>query len=526
MRRTALRAWHGVSRLTVSGMPPTLGLVDATTAELVDQLRAKDPTLWGPPGTPELADRLGWVDLPQTMRARLDELKAIAASAISDDTAHIVLLGMGGSSLAPEVLASVLGVGHRYPNLTVLDSTHPDQVLAVAESIDPARAIFVVSSKSGGTLETLSGFRFFWRAAGGEGRRFIAITDEGSSLARLAAERGFRAAVFAPSDVGGRFSALTPFGLLPAALIGADLTALLDAAAAIDFEESVELGLQWGESAVAGHDKLTFLTSPGLSAFPMWIEQLVAESLGKDGKGIVPVATEPFLDRYGPDRFFVEYRLSGQPAPVAPIGHPVATRTLKDPYGVAAEMMTAEIATAIAGRLLGVHPFNQPDVELAKQRARQALDSEPTRVDLMDFFSPVLADQIDELLASVQAGDYFAVHAYLPSGPEVDAALAAIRYKVGNRAGFATTTGYGPRFLHSTGQLHKGGPNNGVFLQLVDTPDEALEIPETSTTFGAVVAAQALGDYLALKERGRRILRVDLGPDRTKGLESLLAAIG
>lgn len=494
--------------------------------ELAQRLKDKDPTLWGAPDTPELADRLGWVDLPESMRARLAELKALAEVALADGTNHVVLLGMGGSSLAPEVFASVLGVEQGYPALTVLDSTHPDQVLAVAESINSARTIFVVSSKSGGTLETISGFRFFWRATGGDGRRFIAITDEGSSLAQLAAERGFRAATYAPSDVGGRFSALTPFGLLPAALIGADLTALLDAAAEVSFEESVEMGLLWGESALAGHDKLTFLTSARFAAFPMWMEQLVAESLGKAGKGIVPVAGEPFLDRYGSDRFFVEYRLAGQPAPVAPTGHPVATRTIRDPNAMAAEMMAAEIATAIAGRVLGVNPFDQPDVELAKQRARQALDSDPARVDLLDFFSPVLADQIDELLASVQSGDYFALQAYLPSGPEVDAALASMRHKVGNRAGFATTSGYGPRFLHSTGQLHKGGPNNGVFLQLVDTPSQDLEIPETTTTFGAVVAAQALGDYLVLKERGRRVLRVDLGPDRQKGLAAVLAAIG
>lgn len=497
-----------------------------SVSELAERIRTKDAALWGDSTTPEVANRLGWIDLPTTMRPRLDELKAIAAEAIADGGEYIVLLGMGGSSLSPEVFSSVLGFSSGHPALTVLDSTHPDQVRAVAESIDPTRTIFLVSSKSGSTLETLSGFRFFWRATGGDGSRFIAITDEGTSLARLGRERGFRAIVNAPSDVGGRFSALTPFGLLPAALIGADLEALLEAGGAASFEEAVEMGNAWGSSAMSGQDKLTFLTSPGLRAFPMWLEQLVAESLGKRGKGIVPVAGEPFLDRYGGDRLFGEYRLRGEPAPVSPAGHPVITREVEDHYGVAAEMMTAELAAAVAGIALNVNPFDQPDVELAKQRAREALDSEPARVDLVDFFSPVLADLFDDLLSSMRDGDYFAVQAYLPRDPEMDLALNTLRGRIGNRAGMATTLGYGPRFLHSTGQLHKGGANNGVFLQLVDGPLANLEIPETNTTFGAVIAAQALGDYLALKERDRRILRVDLGPDRQKGLEAVLEAIG
>jgi transaldolase/glucose-6-phosphate isomerase len=504
---------------------PSVTKHDEAREDLVRRLRAKDPTLWADPDTPDLADRLGWIDLPQTMRPRLSELHKVAAAAIADNTDHVVLLGMGGSSLAPAVFAQVLGIGPGHPDLTVLDSTHPDQILAVAKAIDPTRTIFVVSSKSGGTLETLSAFRFFWKATNGKGSRFIAITDEGSSLAQLANDRGFRATVYAPAHVGGRFSALTPFGLLPAALIGADLETLLDNAASASFEKGVDTGLAWGELAKTGQDKLTFITSSTLRSFPVWMEQLVAESLGKNGKGIVPVAGEPHLDRYGSDRLFVEYRLVGQPSPIAPPGHPVLTRNVNDPYGVATEIMTAEIATAIAGQVLGVNPFNQPDVELAKQRARKALDSEPARVDLVDFFSPVLADRMDDLLGSIQEDDYFVVQAYLPYGPEMVAALTAIRYKVG-RSGSATTSGYGPRFLHSTGQLHKGGPNTGVFLQIVDSPSQDVEIPETTTSFGRVIAAQALGDYLALKERGRRVLRIDLGSDRQKGLKALVSAIG
>ena len=497
-----------------------------STDELVERLRSGDPTIWGSSDTPELADRLGWVDLPVSMADRITELEAIASEAMAAGTDHVVLLGMGGSSLAPEVFASVLGVADGYPGLTVLDSTHPDQVAAVESTIDPRRTIFIVSSKSGGTLETISGFRFFWAATGGNGGRFIAITDPGSSLEQLGRDRGFRAVVNAPPYVGGRFSALTPFGLLPAAMIGADVSALLEAAAGVSWEGGVDLGISWAGWAQEGRDKLTVITSPGVSEFPGWLEQLVAESLGKDGKGIVPVAGEPLFDRYGDDRVFLTYAMEGQLLALPPPGHPLLERSLGQKHQLAGEMMVAEIATATAGMVLGVHPFNQPDVELAKQQARRVLEGEPGRADLVDFFSPVLADRLDDWMASIRPGDYVGIHAYLPMDPATEAALTELRYKIGNRAGNATTVGFGPRFLHSTGQLHKGGPNTGVFLQLVDTPLDDVPIPETDLTFGRVIAAQALGDYLALKERGRRIMRIDLGPSRAKGLAAVIDAIG
>jgi transaldolase/glucose-6-phosphate isomerase len=500
--------------------------VSISTDELATRLKAKDPTIWGEAGTPELADRLGWVDLPETMASRVLELDAIAADAVGAGTDHFVLLGMGGSSLAPEVFASVLGVADGQPPLTVLDSTHPDQVQAVADSVNPSRTIFIVSSKSGGTLETISGFRYFWHATGGDGSRFIAITDPGSSLEQLGRDRGFRAVVTAPPDVGGRFSALTPFGLVPAAMIGADLNALLAAAAAVSWEESVDLGITWGEWARAGRDKLTFVPSPSLAAFPGWLEQLVAESLGKNDKGIVPIAGEPPFDRYGDDRAFLVYALAGELVEVPKPDHPGLKRPVADRNHLAAEMMTAEIATAVAGMVLGVHPFNQPDVELAKQRARQVLDGEPGRADLVDIFSPVLSDLLDDWMTSIRPGDYVGIQAYLPMDQATESALTELRYKIGNRAGSATTVGFGPRFLHSTGQLHKGGPNTGVFLQLVDTPMNDVPIPETDLTFGRVIASQALGDHLALKERGRRVMRIDLGPNRDKGLRTVIDAIG
>ncbi|HEX2419966.1 MAG TPA: hypothetical protein VHL55_00065 [Acidimicrobiia bacterium] len=493
---------------------------------VADRIRCKDPTLWGDVDSPELANRLGWVDLPETMEPRLGELEEIRTRVLAEDTEDVIVLGMGGSSLAPEVFADTFGVAPGHPRLRVLDSTHPDQVRHLAESIDPNRSIFLVASKSGTTLETLSGFRFFWKATGENGDRFIAITDPDTPLEELAHERDFLAAVLAPPEVGGRFSALTPFGLLPAALIGADPGRLLEAAAAVDWKEAVEIGERWAQSAREGRDKLSFLTSPAIRTFPVWLEQLVAESLGKDGKGIVPVASEPALDRYGEDRLFVQYRLAGQPVAAVPADQPAFRREISDRYGLATEMMAAEIATAAAAIGLGVHPFDQPDVELAKERARQALGSDLARVDLVEIFSPTLADQIEALLMTMAPTDYFALQAFLPTESETDSILSAIRHRVGNRSGNATTAGFGPRFLHSTGQLHKGGPNTGVFMQLLDTPTADVEIPGGSETFGRVIAAQALGDYLALRERGRRVMRIDLGPNRRKGLQTLLDSIG
>jgi transaldolase / glucose-6-phosphate isomerase len=493
---------------------------------LAERIRVKDPTLWGPADTPELANRLGWVDLPATMEPRLEELAEIRDRIVAAGTDDVIVLGMGGSSLAPEVFARTFGIAPDHPRLRILDSTHPEQIARVAESIDPQRTTFLVASKSGTTLETLSGFRFFWQATRGDGERFVSITDPDTPLQGLAKERDFLATVTAPPDVGGRFSALTPFGLLPAALIGVDLGRLLEAGAAVDWSEAVALGEEWAANAQAGRDKLTCLTSPGISAFPVWLEQLVAESLGKDGKGIVPVASEPGLDRYGDDRLFVQYRLEGQPVAAIPPGRPAIRRDLSDRYALATEMMASEIAVASAGIGLGVHPFNQPDVELAKERARQALGAESARVDIVEIFSPTLADQIEALLMTLAPADYFALQAFLPADSETDSILAAIRHRVGNRTGNATTAGYGPRFLHSTGQLHKGGPNTGVFVQLLDSPITDLAIPEMDDSFGRVIAAQALGDYQALRERGRRVMRIDLGPNRRKGLQTLLDSIG
>ena len=514
----------------------------------------RDGTLWSTEPQPELTDRLGWLDLPESMRSKLPALKALASEAKADGFLDVVLLGMGGSSLAPEVYFRTFGSTPGQPDLIVLDSTHPGAVLSVARQIDPATTLFVVSSKSGSTLETLSGFRFFWDFVGEvfdePGSQFIAVTDSGSSLEQIARDRGFRAIFNAPSDVGGRYSALTDFGLVPAALIGVDVEALLERAAAmaqsagpdtaVADNPALELGAAMGELALAGRDKVTYVVSPGLAAFPDWAEQLVAESTGKDNRGIVPVANEPLgpLDEYGNDRFFIYLSLEGQEdeAQVALLkeldaaGHPVATMRLADPYDLGAEMYRAEIATAAAGAVLEIHPFNQPDVQLAKSLAQEAMEggsdgaSEPPEVGVDDRAG--LTDAIEVWLGTARPGDYLSLQAYLAFEKPVDGALQWFRHHVRRNHRLATTLGYGPRFLHSTGQLHKGGPNTGLFLQIVDDAAPEVAVPETDYTFGELVGAQSVGDYRALEQRDRRVLRVRLGEQTADGLAALRAAFG
>ena len=498
-----------------------------------ERLWAGDPTVWSEDPIPELADRLGWLKLHETMPARVPEMTAIAQSLVDDGVLDVVVCGMGGSSLAPDVFAHVIGSAATYPKVTVLDSTHPAAVETVASAIDIERAAFVVSSKSGTTLETLSFFRYFWERTGGDGSRFIAITDPGTPLAELGAERGFRAVVLAPPDVGGRYSALTPFGLLPVALMGIDPRALLERAAAFASDAAgrpaaedpaIALGLAWAAHAMNGHDKLTFRTSPGLAAFPAWLEQLVAESLGKDGKGIVPIAGEPPLSTYGYDRIFVDYVLAGEELEELPEDLPVARFELADGLDLAVEMLRAEVATAAAGQVLGVHPFDQPDVERAKQLARRAMSGEGGDDSVAPV--PAVGDtfrvRLERFLRDVRPGDYVALQAYLAPDPDIEAAASRIRRIVAERYECATTFGYGPRFLHSTGQLHKGGPNTGVFIQLVDRPSHDVPVPETDYTFGRLIAAQAAGDYAALREVDRRVLRVDVTDG---GMEALIEAL-
>ena len=520
-------------------------------AQFSRRLWAKDHTLFAPKPQPELEDRLGWLNLPLTMRAAVSDITAFAAEVKADGIRHIVLLGMGGSSLAPEVFQRTFGNAPGYPALRVLDSTHPAAVRGLAAQIDLTATLFVVSSKSGTTLETLSYYRYFWSRLNGLGvdpaRHFVAISDPGTPLIGLAHERGFRRVFEAQPDIGGRYSALTHFGLVPAALIGVDLLDLLDRAATLahaarsepETENSaLALGAALGELALTGRDKVTYLASPALQAFPVWVEQLIAESTGKDDKGIVPVADEPAAapDRYADDRFFIYLHLGADQDPDAEqarrvdaleaAGHPVARILLESTADVAREMYRAELAVAAAGVVLGIHPFNQPDVELAKDLARQAMAGNLSAAG--DIAPPVSAGDrgalcavLDAWLASVAAGDYIALHAYLPATEATTASLQSIRLALRDRLHAATTLGYGPRFLHSTGQLHKGGANNGLFLQLLDEPDDDLAVPESDFAFGDLIAAQAEGDFQALSRRGRRVLRVQLGQDVASGLATL-----
>lgn len=519
------------------------------------RLWAKDPALWSPNPLPELSDRLGWLTLPGSMAASIDELHRFAMQIIGEGIEHVVLLGMGGSSLAPEVFQRTFGNAPGFPKLIVCDSTHPAAVRAVENEVDLRRTLFVVSSKSGTTLEPLSFFRYFWsrvgQVASTPGAQFVAITDPGTPLERLGRDRAFRRVVSAPPDVGGRYSALTVFGLIPAALIGVDLSRVLDhaktmaAACASSVSEhenpAIVLGAALGEFATAGRDKLTVVASPALAGFPEWLEQLVAESTGKDGKGILPVAGEPLGDpaSYGKDRLFAYVHLDGpsehdhdaQIVALEQAGHPLVRINLTEPTALGQEFFRWEIAVAAAGAALGIDPFNQPDVELAKELARKAMNAKD------DVHASAIAEvrieeqeavrrAVDAWLGGSRPGDYIAVQAYLAPSPAIQVKLEQIRTSLRNRFRLATTVGFGPRFLHSTGQLHKGGPNTGLFLQLVDTPPDDLAIPETDYTFGDVIKAQSVGDYQALRQRDRRVLRVNLETAGEYGLVMLAGAMG
>jgi transaldolase/glucose-6-phosphate isomerase len=513
----------------------------------VRRLWEHDPTLWRPAGTPEITNRLGWLTLPEVMEEEIASLRGFGDELAAEGTRHAVVLGMGGSSLAPEVYQATFGNAPGHPELLVLDSTHPGAVHAVADAIDPRHTVFIVASKSGGTLETLSYFRYFWARTSEmvdtPGHHFVAVTDPGTPLEDLARQRGFRHTFQATPDVGGRYSALTMFGLVPAAAIGVDLSTLLsrarDVAAACgpDSEPSINPGLRLGatlgELALGGRDKVTFLAAPELAAFPSWIEQLIAESTGKEGKGIVPIVGEAVreLAAYGDDRVFIELAI-GIPRPgpataLAAAGHPVARITLGDTSDLGAAMFLLEVAVAAAGSVIDIQPFNQPDVQVAKDLAKQAMAGEldTSGITEIDAFEPDLAPAIRQWAAGITAGDYVAVQAFLAPTASTRATLTEVREMLGTAHGVATTLDFGPRFLHSTGQLHKGGPNEGVFLEVVDEPAPHLDVPETDFDFGTLVTAQARGDSQALRDRGRRVLMVTVGDRLDEGLAAILAAV-
>ncbi|NLE21750.1 MAG: hypothetical protein GX624_03055 [Actinobacteria bacterium] len=524
-----------------------------------------DASLWKPDDEEHqriVRASLGWLSVFEGVRDQVPGLVEFVDELRGEGYRSTVLLGMGGSSLAPEVMREVLGVREGYLDLHVLDSTDPAAVLAVEAAVDLETTLFVVSSKSGGTTETASFHAYFYdrlRELDGEhaGRHFVAVTDEGTSLQREALDQGFRAVFVNPSDIGGRFSALSFFGMVPAALMGVDLERLLDGARAVAVEcgpdvpasenPALRLGAMLGEAALAGRDKLTFVAEPRLRPLGAWVEQLVAESTGKDGTGIVPVDLEVLgdADAYGDDRVFVAVGLAsvaatghaGELMDLARAGHPVTGRELDDVYGLGGEFLRWEIAVATAGRILGIDPFDQPNVQESKDNTKRLLAGYIASGELLEDLpegdgrlaysvdDPDLPAALAEFLGQARPGDYVALQAYVAPGVAVWDHLQALRLRIRDSLRLATTLGYGPRFLHSTGQLHKGGPNTGLFLQLIGQDPVDVDIPGQPYSFGVLKRAQARGDLGALRAHGCRALRVDLGDDAAAGAEQLRAVL-
>ena len=481
--------------------------------KVIARIWRKDHTVWKDDPT-EITNRLGWLGVMDLMHERIGELEAFAKQAAADGLETAVLLGMGGSSLAPEVFARTFGTAEGALELIVLDTTHPDTVARVSGQLDLRTTLFIVASKSGTTTETLSHFAYFWEQIQ-DGTHFVAITDPGTPLETLAREHGFRAVFSNPADIGGRYSALSYFGLVPAALIGAPLHELLDraeemataSAGMVPAAQSpcATLGAVMGECAKAGRDKVTLFLPSDISSFGSWVEQLIAESTGKEGVGIVPIVGEPLGDPsvYGDDRVFVAIGEHDGLDTLESLGHPVLRIPFDGPEQIGAEFFRWEMATAVACHVLGINAFDQPNVQEAKDATKEIL----AKGTLED---PGL-DDLGVLLKEVRAGDYVAILAYIDRTSETEDLLQTTRMTIRDRYRVATTVGFGPRFLHSTGQLHKGGANNGVFIQVIDREHGTdIEIPGVSYTFGTLIDAQALGDLRSLRNRGRRVARVAL----------------
>jgi glucose-6-phosphate isomerase/transaldolase/glucose-6-phosphate isomerase len=519
-------------------------LADITDKVVVARLWQKDHTVWKPEPT-EITNRLGWLDVAGDMTKEVPRLRSFADDVRKAGYRHVVLLGMGGSSLGAAVLGQTFGNGGSHPELIVLDSTLPETIQATVDAINPALTLFLVSSKSGTTTEPLILYAFFRdlieKAAGKEkaGQHFAAITDAGTPLVALAQRDGFRHTFLNPADIGGRYSVLSCFGLVPAALTGVDIAALLDRAEVMgktcgagvpaNRNAGAWLGTVTGTLALSGRDKLTLVTSPAINAFPLWAEQLIAESTGKEGKGIIPISSEPVMepDVYGDDRVFVYLRVAGDENQTADTavnrliasGQPVVVLPLKDTLDIGAEFFRWEFATAIAGAILGIQPFDQPDVQSAKTATAHLLQDFGKNGRLPRTES---TGSFADLLAHAGKESYLAIMAYLHQTPATDGALTGLRKKVTRRYKIATTIGYGPRYLHSTGQLYKGGKNTGLFLQLTADHEKDLPVPGQPYSFGNVADAQALGDFQALQAAGRRVVRLNLPDGEASEIEGLL----
>lgn len=518
-------------------------LNDYIRQDTVNRIWHKDYTIWKQDPT-EISNRLGWLQVIDTMVDNILTLESFAGEIKRAGFHHVVLLGMGGSSLGPEVLRMTFGNAPRYPELIVLDSTVPSRVESVTKSIEPGHTLFLVSSKSGTTSETLSLYKYFRGLLNNElgedqaGFNFAAVTDDGTPLVTLARQQGFRRVFVNPSDIGGRYSVLSYFGLVPAALTGIDIKMLLQRANQMQescapcvniFENpGIWLGALIGICALQGRDKLTFITSPSINSYGLWVEQLLAESTGKEGKGIIPIIGEPQInpDHYGRDRVFVYLRMDEDDnlktdrfiKKLELSGQPVIQLTLRDQMDLGAQFFRWEMATAVAGAVLGINPFDQPDVQATKEASKQILKDINDRGGI----SKVESDQnMKRWLSGIRRGDYLAIMQYMEQTPAVDRTINRLRSGAAEKYNIATTSGYGPRFLHSTGQLHKGGPDKGVFLQIVPDWRRELPVPGEPYSLRILTQAEAQGDYLTLKSRGRRVFRASLGSESAAAIGRL-----
>lgn len=480
--------------------------------EVVRRIWDSDHTVWQQVDG-GISGRLGWLTVIDSMLEEVPRLQAFAESARNDGCQHLLLLGMGGSSLAPEVLWRTFGVEPPFKSARVLDTTDPDEILPVQEGLDLSRTVFIASSKSGTTIETSSLLQYFLSLQP-SAHRYIAVSDAGTPLDRLAADIGFNRAFPGVPNIGGRFSALSYFGLVPGALAGVDTEGVLDRAhemqhachhtVPIESNPGAMLGATIAEAALCGRDKLTLVLPRELERLGVWIEQLIAESTGKDGKGIIPIADETIGEPevYGHDRMFVALGDHEGLAALEQAGHPVVRLRYHGREQLGGEFMRWMFAVAVAGYVLEINPFDEPNVQEAKDTTAKILAGQDAKLPGM----PALSD----LLGQVQPNDYLALQAFMPRSANLQAELQSIRHRLRDRLRVATTLGYGPRYLHSTGQLHKGGPNNGVFVQVLSEPERDVTVPGQAYTFGQLKRAQADGDILSLLRHGRRVTRVTL----------------
>lgn len=538
---------------------------DATRANVIQRIWNKDATLWKQEQSHQkiIVNSLGWLTVSNQMLTVADELKEFAEQVrASGSFDHVMVCGMGGSSLCPEVLRQTFGPQGGFPELMVLDSTDPDAIENFRNQIDIGRCLFVIASKSGTTTEPIAFHRYWFnevaKNSAEPGKSFITITDPGSHMAETAAGEGFKHIFLNQADIGGRYSALSYFGMVPAALMGVNFEKLLRGAETMaaacgpqveaNQNPGAVLGAVLAECALAGRDKLTIVSDQKFSALGLWIEQLIAESTGKEGKGIIPIVGEPLgaVSTYAQDRLFVSISVGAVDAEtkskldaLVAAGHPVVYRSLADVSDLGAEFFLWEMATAFAGWRLAINPFDQPNVQESKDATRELLEvftsegklpeSTPVATDgVLTIYGSQdesnggsVADVLAGHIAGVKLKDYVALLAYVEETPETEAAIQKIRTTLRDAMGCATTTGYGPRFLHSTGQLHKGGPDSGVFIQITAPDHIELKVPEAPYSFSILKDAQAQGDFQSLLSHGRRAIRVDLGTDVLVGLARL-----